>query len=240
MVAPPKNKQRCGLSVMVQYFCEVDYAYELPSSVFVPRPKVDAAVVHLRPRADLYAAAGTLGALGGAGSAFVDFHTLEYTVRACFNGRRKMMRTNIRRLFAEPEDAVQALTLAGIQPESRPTVRAEHRRQLANCAPARDARNGWSRTRRPAAARVLPRRARPPHLFASPSPRVLCPAPAPTPTPTGPHHHAVGGPRAARRSNVARSPGRVAVGEKELRVTAGSTCLAGQVSLRSKTYYGRL
>ncbi|KAF9925895.1 Dimethyladenosine transferase 1, mitochondrial [Linnemannia zychae] len=51
IVAPPNHPQRSRLSVMAQAICDVKMAYKLPASVFVPRPKVDAAVVHFERKA---------------------------------------------------------------------------------------------------------------------------------------------------------------------------------------------
>lgn len=49
--APPSNPQRSRLSVMAQSICDVKLVYKLSASVFVPKPKVDAAVVHFEPKA---------------------------------------------------------------------------------------------------------------------------------------------------------------------------------------------
>ncbi|KAG9325829.1 hypothetical protein KVV02_005753 [Mortierella alpina] len=52
IVAPPSHPQRSRLSVMAQALCNVKMAYKLPSGVFVPKPKVDAAVVHFEKKAE--------------------------------------------------------------------------------------------------------------------------------------------------------------------------------------------
>jgi len=52
IVAPPSHPQRSRLSVMAQALCNVKLAYKLPSGVFVPKPKVDAAVVHFEKKAE--------------------------------------------------------------------------------------------------------------------------------------------------------------------------------------------
>lgn len=61
----------------MQHYCRVRYAYELPRHVFVPAPKVDAAVVHLTPRAVW---------------SDVSFNAMEHTAKLLFRGRRKMVR----------------------------------------------------------------------------------------------------------------------------------------------------
>ena len=50
IVAGPNNPHRSRLSVMAQSICDVKMAYKLPAGVFVPKPKVDAAVVHFERR----------------------------------------------------------------------------------------------------------------------------------------------------------------------------------------------
>lgn len=52
IVAPPSHPQRSRLSVIAQALCNVKMAYRLPSGVFVPKPKVDAAVVHFEKKAE--------------------------------------------------------------------------------------------------------------------------------------------------------------------------------------------
>eukprot|EP00040_Diaphanoeca_grandis_P002648 m.22338 g.22338 ORF g.22338 m.22338 type:complete len:332 (+) comp13779_c0_seq1:103-1098(+) len=83
MVAPPGSRIRCRISAMVQHCCEARIVYDLPKKVFVPSPKVDAAVVRLFPLP-------TLNELG------ISFDDMEVTVRAIFSSRRKTIRNNIR------------------------------------------------------------------------------------------------------------------------------------------------
>jgi len=47
IVADTSNPQRGRMSVLVQSFCKAKKIYEVPSSVFIPRPKVDASVIQL-------------------------------------------------------------------------------------------------------------------------------------------------------------------------------------------------
>ncbi|CAG8450799.1 5776_t:CDS:10 [Funneliformis caledonium] len=47
IVADTTSSRRGRMSVLVQSFCDVKKIYEVPSSVFVPRPKVDASVIQL-------------------------------------------------------------------------------------------------------------------------------------------------------------------------------------------------
>jgi 16S rRNA (adenine1518-N6/adenine1519-N6)-dimethyltransferase len=50
IAAPPGSRTYGALSVAVQYFCDVEYVVDVPKEVFIPVPKVDSAVLHLRLR----------------------------------------------------------------------------------------------------------------------------------------------------------------------------------------------
>jgi len=52
IVALPNGPHRSRLSILAQSLCNVRMAYKLPAGVFVPKPKVDAAVVHFERRDD--------------------------------------------------------------------------------------------------------------------------------------------------------------------------------------------
>ncbi|KAI8579498.1 hypothetical protein K450DRAFT_242382 [Umbelopsis ramanniana AG] len=47
--APVNTPDRGRLSVITQTLCSANIPYLIPSSAFLPKPKVDAAIVHLRP-----------------------------------------------------------------------------------------------------------------------------------------------------------------------------------------------
>ncbi|MBX2809580.1 MAG: 16S rRNA (adenine(1518)-N(6)/adenine(1519)-N(6))-dimethyltransferase RsmA [Cellvibrionaceae bacterium] len=47
--AGPGDKHYGRLSVMVQYYCQVDYLFTVPPTAFSPQPKVDSAIVRLLP-----------------------------------------------------------------------------------------------------------------------------------------------------------------------------------------------
>lgn len=48
--APPGSRTYGAISVAVQYYCEVEYVETVPKEVFVPRPKVDSAILLLKVR----------------------------------------------------------------------------------------------------------------------------------------------------------------------------------------------
>ncbi|KAK3823857.1 MAG: S-adenosyl-L-methionine-dependent methyltransferase [Linnemannia elongata] len=90
IVAPPNHPQRSRLSVMAQALCDVKMAYKLPAGVFVPKPKVDAAVVHFEKKVEPLMP-GSL-------------EKLEDVARFYFNKRRKTMGHNTNRMAkAVPE-----------------------------------------------------------------------------------------------------------------------------------------
>ncbi|KAG0288422.1 Dimethyladenosine transferase 1, mitochondrial [Linnemannia gamsii] len=90
IVAPPNHPQRSRLSVMAQALCDVKMAYKLSAGVFVPKPKVDAAVVHFEKKAQPLMP-GSL-------------EKLEDVARFYFNKRRKTMGHNTNRMAkAAPE-----------------------------------------------------------------------------------------------------------------------------------------
>ncbi|ORY97316.1 S-adenosyl-L-methionine-dependent methyltransferase [Syncephalastrum racemosum] len=91
LTAPASTEHRGRLSVMAQSLFKVRTIYKVPSSVFVPRPKVDAAVVQLTPNqssldTQVYA-------------------TLENVLRYFFTKRRKTLGHILRRLGKEVPEA---------------------------------------------------------------------------------------------------------------------------------------
>lgn len=49
IVAPPNSKTYGRLSVMMQYFCQPTFLFEVPPGAFIPAPKVTSAVFRLQP-----------------------------------------------------------------------------------------------------------------------------------------------------------------------------------------------
>lgn len=49
LVAPPRNRQRCRLSVMAQAWTQPRLRFLIPGDAFVPKPKVDVGVVSFTP-----------------------------------------------------------------------------------------------------------------------------------------------------------------------------------------------
>ena len=104
MVAEPGSNDFGRLSVMLQYFFEMEKLLDVPPEAFSPAPKVDSAVVRLIP------------AKYRIGQA-QDFEQFAALVKQAFHQRRKTIRNNLKGL-ADDND----LQAAGINPQER----AEH------------------------------------------------------------------------------------------------------------------
>ncbi|KAI8139372.1 S-adenosyl-L-methionine-dependent methyltransferase [Fennellomyces sp. T-0311] len=85
--AKPSTEHRGRLSIMAQSLCHVNTVYAVPSTVFVPRPKVDASVVQLKPRDGI--------------TVHDSYKTLEDVLRYYFTKRRKTMGHITKRLVKE-------------------------------------------------------------------------------------------------------------------------------------------
>jgi 16S rRNA (adenine1518-N6/adenine1519-N6)-dimethyltransferase len=102
LAAQPGTKDYGRLTVMVQYHCEVEFLFEVPPEAFHPKPKVDSAIVVLRPHPiPVYPA--------------VNLHALEQVVAQAFAMRRKTLANNMKPFM----NAAQ-LSELGIDPQARP------------------------------------------------------------------------------------------------------------------------
>ena len=102
MVSAPGTRVYGRLSVMVQLDCEVERMLRVGSGSFSPAPRVESAVVRLRPRQRT--------ALDSAGR-----NRLEAIVRSCFSKRRKTLRNALGGLCDE-----RVIAAAGLDPQVRP------------------------------------------------------------------------------------------------------------------------
>ena len=102
MASPPGTREYGRLSVMVQLDCEVERILHVGSGAFSPAPRVDSAVVRLRPDPR-------------AGLAPAHRARFEAIVRSCFTKRRKTLRNALRGLCDEA-----AIRAASIDPRARP------------------------------------------------------------------------------------------------------------------------
>ena len=102
LAASPGSKDYGRLTVMVQYYCEVEHLFNVPADSFYPQPKVESAVVSLTP----YKV-----------SPFpeIAFGDLERLVAQSFSMRRKTLANNLKPLLTASE-----ISALGINPISRP------------------------------------------------------------------------------------------------------------------------
>lgn len=82
LAAIPGNKIYGRLSVITQWLCEVEIAFNVDRRAFTPPPKVASSVVVLKPRSEPAAPA--------------EWDSLEAVTAAAFNQRRKMLRASLK------------------------------------------------------------------------------------------------------------------------------------------------
>ena len=106
LMSPPGKKAYGAISVLVQYYSEIELLHMVSRDVFTPRPTVDSAVIRLRPR-DL------------SGDDPETAARMFRLVRAGFDMRRKTLRNSLA-ASGFPKDALAAaLERAGIDPVRR-------------------------------------------------------------------------------------------------------------------------
>ena len=105
LAAEPGNKDYGSLSVFINYYTDCKYKFQVPSSVFMPKPNVDSAVVNLKmkEREEL------------------DTDFLFKIVRAAFTTRRKTLVNSFSnsKLPYTKDDIKRALELSGIDGSRR-------------------------------------------------------------------------------------------------------------------------
>ncbi|MGY6277413.1 16S rRNA (adenine(1518)-N(6)/adenine(1519)-N(6))-dimethyltransferase RsmA [Methylomonas sp. MgM2] len=102
--AEPGSKKYGRLSVMMQYFCETEWLFDVPPESFNPAPQVMSAIVRLVPHQKPPVEIGD----------FVHFSRL---VTQAFSQRRKTLRNSLKNFIAE--DAILALGIdANLRAES--------------------------------------------------------------------------------------------------------------------------
>ena len=114
--AHPKDDAYGRLSVLTDWLCEATIMREVPPGAFSPPPKVNSAVLHLVPRAQVKFPA--------------TLKILERVVAAAFNQRRKMLRASLKSLGV---DGQALCDIAGIDATRRAeTLSTEEFCALAN------------------------------------------------------------------------------------------------------------
>ena len=108
LAAQPGSKQYGALTVGVQALCQVERLFTVKAGAFTPRPKVDSAVVRLKPRQPPLVEGDRVVAL-------------RRFVTACFTRRRKQLGTGLRAITGRTAAEVAALLAPlGLDPELRP------------------------------------------------------------------------------------------------------------------------
>jgi 16S rRNA (adenine1518-N6/adenine1519-N6)-dimethyltransferase len=103
-VAKPGTSTYSSFTVFLNYYCKPHYAFMVSRNCFFPPPKIQSAVVQL----DLIPSPKGIDEKG--------FFLL---TRTAFEHRRKMLRASLKEIY-EPADIENALSMLGIDPQSRP------------------------------------------------------------------------------------------------------------------------
>lgn len=103
LAAQPGGGDWGRLSIMVQYYCQVEHLFNVGPGAFNPAPKVDSAIVRLIPHETLPHPAK-------------DVKLLELVVREAFNQRRKTLRNTLKNLLND-DDIAAAQVDATRRPE---------------------------------------------------------------------------------------------------------------------------
>ncbi len=104
LVASPGEKNYGRLSVMVQYFCQVENLFEVPPESFDPKPKVDSAIVRLQPYKTLPYVAD-------------NFDFFSHLVNTAFQQRRKTLRNTLKQIA--DSDTIASVNIdTGLRPEN--------------------------------------------------------------------------------------------------------------------------
>lgn len=102
MTAEPGSKTYGRLSVILQYGCEVSHLFNVKPDSFNPPPKVDSAIVRIKPK-------------GTPAEFATDEDLFQHLVAQAFSQRRKTIKNTLKTLATEEQ-----LQAAGIDPGARP------------------------------------------------------------------------------------------------------------------------
>ena len=105
-LSQPGKKTYGAISVLIQYYSEAEYLFDVSREIFVPKPGVDSAVIRLKPRD-----------LSGDDPAVAT--KMFRLVRAGFDMRRKTLRNSLMSSGFPEKTLLGALEAAGIDPIRR-------------------------------------------------------------------------------------------------------------------------
>ncbi|QNQ81775.1 16S rRNA (adenine(1518)-N(6)/adenine(1519)-N(6))-dimethyltransferase RsmA [Lactobacillus sp. PV037] len=106
LVAHPKTKEYGPLSIAVQTRMNVTFDEEVKSSSFMPRPKVDSAVVTLKPLSKKYD--------------IKDYKYFDHLVKMSFSQRRKTLNNNLKPLVKDKDEREEIIESLGVDLRVRP------------------------------------------------------------------------------------------------------------------------
>jgi len=112
IIARPGQKAYGRLSVLSNFRCDTSALFDINPRAFTPSPKVFSTLVELIPKTPPPGAP--------------DIRALETVTRAAFSQRRKMLRSSLKPLFAQPLEILE-------QAEIQPNLRAEELDITAYC-----------------------------------------------------------------------------------------------------------
>ena len=101
IVANPGNRDYGRLSVMIQYYCECQYLFDVAPGSFTPPPRVDSAVIRMTPYPEPFANIG-------------DFQLFSEIVQTAFSQRRKTIANSLKSIIA-----TETIQSAGIDSRNR-------------------------------------------------------------------------------------------------------------------------
>ena len=90
MGAGPGSKAYGKLSVIVQYYCQVEKLFDVAPDAFSPKPKVDSSIVRLIPHKESIVS-------------IKNYEDFEKIVTACFAQRRKTLHNNLKTLLSDEQ-----------------------------------------------------------------------------------------------------------------------------------------
>jgi 16S rRNA (adenine1518-N6/adenine1519-N6)-dimethyltransferase len=129
VVAPPGTRTYGILSVLLRAYHDVEILCRVKPGSFLPPPRVESAVIRLRPR-------------GATACSWEERPALVRLVKSTFNERRKVLRNTLRKFYALDDAAVERIAMqSGIDPMRRPETLAvdEFVRLLRALPPERQA-----------------------------------------------------------------------------------------------------
>jgi 16S rRNA (adenine1518-N6/adenine1519-N6)-dimethyltransferase len=106
LVAIPKTKEYGPLTIAVQSRMNVELAEEVKSTSFMPRPKVDSAVVVLTPLTEK--------------PNIDDYSFFDHVVKMCFAQRRKTLANNLKSLVRDKDMREKMINDLGLDLRVRP------------------------------------------------------------------------------------------------------------------------